>query len=190
MRKRRKVWRVCDFLRFGSTLTADTLKRIQEAKRPANINGKETPVSLMHITYGQLTELSEQVKTDEQFLTKPLEVLMEFTHEDALHVPLHEAAGLSNWTYEQLAKIGELWQKCRVEPTPEEKAAGCDKMNFGTFGLIDWYARRMGITDHDEVLKVTWTRIYKCMQMEVEQTRFQRRLQKVYENKSKLKKKK
>jgi hypothetical protein len=57
--------------------------------------------------------------------------------------------------------------------------AGIDRLNFGVFGLIDWYARRMGITDHDEVLKVPVLRVYQCLKMDKEQQEYENRLAKV-----------
>ena len=52
-------------------------------------------------------------------------------------------------------------------------------MRFGLFGMLDWYAVRMGISDHDQVLKVPWLRIYKCMDMDNKRRAYEKRLQKV-----------
>ena len=52
-------------------------------------------------------------------------------------------------------------------------------MNFGLFGLLDYYAQRMGITDHEEVERVPWIRVYKCLDMDAERTRFERRLRNI-----------
>ena len=44
------------------------------------------------------------------------------------------------------------------------------------FGLVDWYAKRMGIQNHDEVMDVCWMRVYKCMDMDTKTQEFNRRL--------------
>ena len=62
------------------------------------------------------------------------------------------------------------------KPTAKEKQAGVEKLQFGLFGILDWYAKRMGITDHDDVLTVPWLRIYKCMDMDNKVEQYQRRL--------------
>ena len=66
-----------------------------------------------------------------------------------------------------------------MQHTSEQMRAGIDRLNFGVFGLIDWYARRMGITDHDEVLKVPVLRVYQCLKMDKEQQEYENRLAKV-----------
>jgi len=43
-----------------------------------------------------------------------------------------------------------------------------DKLSFGLFGLVDYYATRMGITDHEQVESVPWVRVYKCLDMDAE----------------------
>lgn len=52
-------------------------------------------------------------------------------------------------------------------------------MRFGLFGMLDWYAVRMGISDHDQVLKTPWLRIYKCMEMDNKRSVYERNLQKL-----------
>ena len=37
----------------------------------------------------------------------------------------------------------------------------------------------MGITDHEEVERVPWIRVYKCLDMDAERTRFERRLRNI-----------
>ena len=46
-------------------------------------------------------------------------------------------------------------------------------------GMLDWYAVRMGISDHDQVLKTPWLRIYKCMEMDYKRSLYERNLQKL-----------
>ena len=71
----------------------------------------------------------------------------------------------------------------KIVPTPEERRAGVDKLSFGLFGLVDYYATRMGITDHEQVESVPWVRVYKCLDMDAEKIRYERRLREIYQNK-------
>ena len=65
---------------------------------------------------------------------------------------------------------------------------GIAKRNL-RFGILDWYAKRMGITNHDEVLTVPWLRIYKCMDMDNKVEQYQRRLNEISLNEARRKKK-
>ena len=81
-----------------------------------------------------------------------------------------------------MQKINKLFDSVKSKPTKEEERAGIENLKFGVFGLIDWYALRMGITDHEEVTKVTWGRVYKCLEMDNKKRDFEKRLAEVYRN--------
>ncbi len=40
-----------------------------------------------------------------------------------------------------------------------------------------------GITDHEQVESVPWVRVYKCLDMDAEKIRYERRLREIYQNK-------
>ena len=81
----------------------------------------------------------------------------------------------------EMERIGKLFQSLQSSNTADEKMAGIDRMNFGTFGVVDWYAKRMGIVNHDEVFATPWQRIYQCMKIDHEQNEFEKRYRKVVE---------
>lgn len=96
--------------------------------------------------------------------------------------------GFVNFCRAELERINKLFEAVAPTHTSEEIAAGIEDLNFGTFGVIDWYARRMGITNQDEVYSVAWVRIYTCMKNDNEQSEYEKRLNKQYLNKYKAKK--
>jgi hypothetical protein len=57
--------------------------------------------------------------------------------------------------------------------------AGIEKLNFGMFGLADWYARRMGISDHDEAFNTPWLRIWQCRKNDIEEAEYRDNLQRI-----------
>ena len=83
------------------------------------------------------------------------------------------------WVAREVERINKLFASASVPPTPEEKKAGYDRLNFGLFGLVDYYALRMGITDHEAVERVPWVRVYKCMDMDARRMVVERRLRKI-----------
>ena len=81
------------------------------------------------------------------------------------------------WTFGEVEKINNIFEKLHTEPTHREKQAGVERLQFGLFGMLDWYAQRMKIQNHDDVLQVPWARIYKCMDMDAKKAQYERRLQ-------------
>ena len=70
----------------------------------------------------------------------------------------------------------------------DEIAAGVNDLDSGPFGLVDWYARRMGYKDHDEVLRVPWLRVWQTMKIDADRDDYERRLRDVINAKYKVKK--
>jgi hypothetical protein len=73
----------------------------------------------------------------------------------------------------------------KYQPSPEEKQAGISNLNdmLKEFGQIDAIAVRMRIK-HDEVLQMPYSTVFMIMRKDLEQAKFERRLQKIYEQKS------
>ena len=84
----------------------------------------------------------------------------------------------------EVERINKLFEAIKPHFDSEEKQAGVDRLKFGSFGILDWYARRMRITDQNEVRNVPWVRIYKCMKNDNELREYDRRLREVYKRKS------
>lgn len=159
---------------------------LAEAERPEYVFGKEVPQTLNTITYGQLDDLSRIAK-DEDPAVKLFGVLMNLTPAQVYKLNVFDVFGFANFCRRELSRINKLFEALAPTHTTEEIAAGVKDLNFGTFGVIDWYARRMGITNQDEVYSVAWVRIYTCMKNDYEQSEYEKRLNKQYIDKSKRK---
>jgi hypothetical protein len=84
------------------------------------------------------------------------------------------------WVLAEVEKINKLFESTNTKPTEQERKAGIEQLKFGLFGMLDWYAQRMRITDHEKVAKETpWLRIYKCLDMDAKKLLFNRKLQEV-----------
>ena len=90
-----------------------------------------------------------------------------------------EVVRFVGWVVSEVERINKLFDKIQAKPTAKEQRAGVERLDFGLFGMIDWYARRMGIQNHDEVFQVPWARIYKCMDMDAKTRDYERRLQEI-----------
>ena len=91
-----------------------------------------------------------------------------------------EVVSFVGWVYGRIEKINALFDKAKRKPTDKEIRAGINKLQFGIFGMIDWYALRMGITDHEDVMRVPWMRVYQCLSMDNQKQEFEKRLSEVY----------
>lgn len=172
------------FLNIVNIITPESAEAIKAAKKPARLCGKDTPNTINDITMGQLLQLQD-IKTMEDVLFVPAFVLLGIEKEEILKAEVGSVFGFSNWVAREVTRISKLFESTNVPPTSDEVMAGAKQMKFGAFGIIDSYARRMGITNHEEVESVPWVRVYKCMDIDAQKARFDRRLRNILMKKKK-----
>lgn len=169
-----------DFLGAAATLHVgqDTMeeftRRVSGLPMPHKIGGKEVPGDLNALTWAQLARL--QGMRGEDILFVPFETILGLGKEDVMRCTLFHVLQFVAFTSRELERIGKLFEKIRYEPTADEVRAGIKKLDFGTFGTLDWWCRRMGITDHAEGEKTPWVRIYKCLEMDNKTAKYERKL--------------
>lgn len=157
----------------------ELMMKLERLVKPTYLSGKRVPDSLNDITIGQLIML-QYISTDADFMLKPASIIMGIQDDMLLKEQAEKVIGFSYWVAKELERINKLFKNTSIPPTQEEKQAGVEKLNFGSFGIIDWFAQRMGITDHSEVENVPWVRIYKCLDMDAKRFVYERRLREIY----------
>lgn len=150
--------------------------------KPDRIGKYPTPKSFEDMTFGQIVQLSELGEADNMMLAI-VNITMGLDYKTAANAPAVDVVKYVLWVTEQLQKVNRLFDKLKSSYTPEELQAGAERLNFGIFGMVDAYARRMGITDHEEVLKTPWMVVYKCMEMDYQTNQYERRLNKIHADK-------
>ena len=170
------------FLHISKAMDKESNKMIPALSKPQFVGKVKVPDNLNLITYGQWLEL-QQIATEWDLLFLPAKILLDIDESELLKYDFREVVGFTNFVLSELIRIGDLFASCQIEPTQEERQAGCEELKSGIFGILDWYARRMYIQNHDDVLKIGWLRIYNAMKLDKETTEYQRRLQKIYQNK-------
>lgn len=168
-------------------------KFIEQQPRPKKILWKDVPENLNRATMGEINAIS-LVKDELKMLTE--------TTIDILHIPkwqqpiwrylvvrinYDKACGWINFITKESKRINKLWESIKVTPEEDDIKAGVGQLNFGLFGMIDAFAKRMGITNHDDVLKVGWITIWQCSKIDNEMIKFERRRRKVQQDKYKKK---
>lgn len=176
--------KVDKFLLLADSVADDIVSVIQELGKPEKVCGVKTPDDLNDLTFGQLATLqSIQTLDDIVFIT--CETVLGVKRCKVMKEDAFNVMRFVFWCADRVKDIGVMFKDISVPPTSEEKQAGIDGLNFGLFGTIDWYARRMGIKDHEDVERIPWIRIYKCIDMDNQKQVFERRLRIIYENKNK-----
>ncbi len=153
-----------------------------ERGKPVYLCNKETPENLHSLTLGQYIMLCS-ASTDSDLIAVIEKVfgINGIMNEDAA-----KALGFMSWVCNELNNIMKLFNKTRIPPTQDEKNAGVDKLKFGVFGLVDWYALRMRCS-HDEAESTPWIRVYKCLDIDAQKARYDRRYRELMLNKRKNK---
>lgn len=159
---------------------------LKSMHRPLVVSGRDTPENLDSLTMGQMVTFS-QAKADWGLFYIICNELLGMSGDETAEADAAEVVMFCGWVIGRLDDINKLLQSVNVQHTSEQMRAGVERLNFGVFGLIDWYARRMGISDHDEVLKVPVLRVYQCLKMDAEQQEYEKRLAKVIRGENKKK---
>ncbi len=167
--------------RTWATLAPFSDFQMQVFSRPEKVGKKTTPENLNELTIGQLIDLSAIGGGMDMFVNV-CAIILHMQPKEVYKSRATEVVRFVGWVLGEVEKINKLFEGASGEPNQWERLAGIDKLNFGLFGMLDYYALRMGYTNHDDVLQVKWTRIYKCIDIDNKKKLFQRRLQEVMAN--------
>ena len=124
------------------------LNQLWKAEKPQYLLGQKVPENFNTITYGQLDDLSRAKDCDDP-VARCLEVIMGFSMAQINSLNVWDVFGFASFCLKELERINKLFLSIKQNHTSEEIAAGIEDLNFGTFGVVDWYAKRMGITNQD-----------------------------------------
>lgn len=153
--------------------------KIEKCSRPSFVGKHETPRNLQGLSLGQLITLSELDGKNESIYTI-CETILGMKRKEVERARAVDVVRFVGWVSGEVDKINKLFDKAAInKPTPQEKQAGVETLNFGLFGMLDWFAQRMRIQDHDQVLKMPWLRIYKCIDMDNKKLAYEIRLAKL-----------
>lgn len=196
-----KLKSIEDFITYQSILTEKSRERISTIAKPERMALRNTPKDLNSITLGQLIELWGITSDMELFCTSAVSVFahckgyseakaarMERRMKRRLrHVRTGKAIGWMNFIQSELLRINDMWQECDIPISRLDREAGAESLNYGFFSIIDAYAQRQRITDHDDVLKVEWVKVWQCLKKDADIAKFQIRRQQILDQQQKQK---
>lgn len=160
----------------------DMLSVLRSQPRPDTLCGENVPSSLNFLTYGQLDDL-RGIDSSVDVIFSLCDIIFG-KKLDVYDEDVNKVFGFVNFCASELERINGLFSSMKTDYTSEEIEAGAKDLDFGSFGVLDWYAKRMGIADQNEVRDVAWVRIYFCMLNDHKQQEYERRLQRVYMSRS------
>ncbi len=189
MRRDRLMLPFVQFVVLMPYMTVETIKSLVLIPPPKKFCKRDVPDTLQMATFGTLTQLQQAAKDNDYFKTccKLVSVLTGVDEKVVASRRAFDVLGIVNMVQAEMERIGKLFQSLHTESTSDEVAAGVDKLEFGTFGIVDWYAKRMGIIDHEDVFATPWARIWQCMKIDHENNEFEKRYRKIIEHRSKIK---
>lgn len=162
----------------------ELIGRLQKQPCPDTLCGKDVPESLNAISYGTLDDL-QSASTSKDPLVETCKILLGVTAEEVSNEDVNAVFGFANFVTRELLRINKMFSSIKPSYSNEEKQAGIDSLNFGAFGVLDWYAQRMHIANQNAVRDIAWVRIWQCMKNDNDRNEFERRLSKVYSKKKK-----
>lgn len=176
----------CEWLRLLRHGTFEKSFQFERLSKPMFVSGKVVPDDLNELTFGQIVKLQEIQKMEDMFFT-PLKVIFGMSIDEVMNAEATEVVRFAAWVAREMVRINKLFASTNRKPTEKERRAGVENLKFGIFGTVDYYAQRMGISDHEEVMSVPWIRVYKCLQIDSEKAKYELRLRKVFENEQRRK---
>lgn len=167
---------VSDLLRWERLLADDRQAALLSIECPDKIAGKRVPADLNGLTLEEIDRFWQCRTTRDLFLVTG-RVLFRWSERRTLRADAYKMMGIVNRVTSELLRIAGLFEAIASRPTAQEIMAGSEALDFGTFGLADWYALRMGLRSHDEAFSTPWLRIYQCRANDAAVVAFQRRLE-------------
>lgn len=138
---------------------------VEHSEKPRRLCGRYIPSDLMHLRMGTLTEVM-MCKEEIKMLT----TIYNVTESELQAEWAQNVIGAIKWTIEQLESITASFSQLESGIETEKKG--------DIFETIDWYALRMGITNHDDVWKVPCLVVWKCAEKDQEKWKKQLKQQK------------
>ena len=177
------------FVNLMPYMTVESVQGLAIIPPPKRLLKADVPDTLNGVDFGMLTRLQHAPQGNDYLRTccALVGVLTGIDPNRVASCRAYDVIGTVNMIQSEMERIGKLFASLHSERTSEEVNAGIDRLDFGTFGIVDWYAKRMGIVDHEDVFKTPWVRVYQCLKIDHENMEFEKRYRKIIEQRSKHK---
>lgn len=180
-----------EYMAIEAILSEDSKREVLTIRKPEKCAGVELPGNLNDLSIGALLMLQESAKDAKMMHRVVADAVLGVKVEKLYNEKAYHVIGLINFVCSEVGRINRLFAGIGHNPTPQEERAGYRELNFGAFGIIDWYARRSnGRFDHNEAAAEKWVSVYRAMEHDGKLDAFRDRLSKIMDEEAKLKAKK
>lgn len=170
-------------LAIERALTSESRAALLRLPKPDKVCGRPVPRNLNDLTIGDLLDL--QTGSDAHALIECIaSVILKVHPRRCYRERADRMLGVVFWAGRELERIARLFASVANEPTPDEIKAGINDLDFGAFGILDWYAHRQGYQDQNDAAKVAWVRVRECLRIDNKRAAFERRLREIIANKN------
>lgn len=163
---------------LSRAMTPAARQMLETTPKPMRVCGRRLPADLNDLTLGELFRL-QSAGGDRELIETVAEVLLKVTPRRALRENGMRMYGFVFWVGRELERIAGMFAAINTPPTGDEIRAGIRELDFGPFGIIDWYARRQGYADQNEAANAAWIRVYECMRIDNKRAAYERRLREI-----------
>lgn len=170
-------------LAIERVLTPESRAALMRLPKPDKVCGRRTPRDLNDLTIGELLDL--QTGSDAHGLIERIaSVILKVRPGRCYRERADRMLGFVFWVGRELERIASLFASVSSQPTPDEIKAGINDLDFGAFGILDWYSHRQGYQDQNDAAKVAWVRVHECLRIDNKRAAFERRLREIIANKN------
>lgn len=116
---------------------------LNKAERPKYLLDHEVPENFNLLNFGQYSDLCDAMggNNDVDMLKAIVKaVYPDATDEQIEAESVFKVFGFCNFAAREIDRINKIFGSIEVECSDEERRAGIGKVQFGTFGILDWYA--------------------------------------------------
>lgn len=170
-----------DLFKVDSSIIDELLVNLESYALLSELN-----ISFNYLKLRQLVDLQSNVKNFDDLIFVSFEVLHNKSKEDVLKMSAFDVLRFALFAKSELERISELFKAIEYKPSDEEIKAGILNISNDFVDTAEWYARRMGYKDLDEVFELYWIRIYRSMKKEFEHNLYEKRLRKIIQQKNKV----
>lgn len=169
-------------LKFPEKLEAD----IRATEIPSALFGFVLNRNVRGMTLSQLVDFADCEDAYKVVKT----VVHDFICQDITDGEIQACDGVALMRYvyhvtDEVKKINELFESIQPDQTAEEIQARPPQ--FGIMGLVDYAMKRFGLHCYDDALKLKSIEVWQAMRIDNETAAYQRRLQEIYNRKSRKK---
>lgn len=169
-------------LAIERVLTRESRAALEALPKPEKVCGVRVPRNLNNLTMGDLLEL--QVNGNNALIDKIATVILKVRPRRCYNERADKMFGFVFWVGRELERIAGMFKSSSNEPTPDEIKAGINDLDFGPFGVLDWYAHRQRYQDQNDAANVAWVRVCECLRIDNERAAYEQRLREILASKN------